>query len=102
VADFSDFAATFLGVWSILSPCLKPFFLVVHVPILGEIMEEDGREIFSSILEKPMYNGVFRNFMEVEEKLHLFYAMMLVGVYTLSSLSFLRVVEMPSMTCTNA
>ena len=40
-------------------------------------MEEKN---FSSILEKPMYNGVFRNFMEVEEKLHPFIAMMLAGV----------------------
>jgi len=40
-------------------------------------MEEKN---FSSILEKPMYNGVFRNFMEVEEKLHPFFAMMLAGV----------------------
>ena len=40
-------------------------------------MEE---KFFSSILEKPMYNGVFRDFMEVEEKLNLFFAMMLAGV----------------------
>jgi len=45
VAGFSDFAATFLGVWAILSSGLKPFFFF-YVPFLGEIMEEDGREKF--------------------------------------------------------
>jgi hypothetical protein len=41
VAGFSDFAATFLGVWSILSSGLKPIFFFVYDPFLGEIMEDD-------------------------------------------------------------
>jgi len=72
VAGFSDFAATFLGVWSILSSGLKPFFLRLCSIFGRNYGRRWKRKTSLPSSEKPMYNFISRDFMEVEEKLNLF------------------------------
>jgi len=66
---------------------LEAYFFFVYVPFVGRNYGREWKIISPPFSEKPMYTGVSRDFMEVEEKLHLFFfAMMLAGVCALSSL----------------
>jgi hypothetical protein len=73
VAGFSDFAATFLGVWSILSSGLKPIFFFVYVPFWAKLWKKMEEKNFYSIFGKAHVDKYFRRFCGSEREIASFF-----------------------------